>query len=118
MFDKLKRMLSRDSRELWLLIQEGKAHKIGLAPKAKYNALYPQRIEIRMDLGPESHEKHEKNLASEFPGWDVTGLDPVAVQELVLSFYREEVAKGHYIPGRYGDWIKCTRNCKKRLRSS
>lgn len=95
MLEKLKVKKEVGTKALWLYIKKGIPHPIGLAPLTEYQDHLHQLIETKFT--------HPISMT-----WKTTTLAHKRNEELLLSYYNDLVNANIYIPGRYGDWIKCT----------
>lgn len=80
---------------LWLFINEGVTHPIGLAPLKKYHEFFHPLLETGFTY-PISML------------WKVTGYTLEKSQEIIQNYYQDLVNAKLYFPGSHGDWIKCS----------
>ncbi len=83
-------------QDLALFVSKGKPHKIGLASLKEYEQMFHPLVETRIS-------KPNTRI------WKITDLTHLKVEEIVMGYYSEVVKKKEYFPGRFGDWIKCSK---------
>ncbi|WP_371802143.1 hypothetical protein [Candidatus Lokiarchaeum ossiferum] len=97
--DKIRKRINGKRREsptsLWLFINEGVAHPIGLAPLKDYHEFFHPLLETGFTY-PISML------------WKVTGYSIERSQEIIQNYYQDLINAKLYYPGIHGDWIKCS----------
>jgi 8-oxo-dGTP pyrophosphatase MutT (NUDIX family) len=84
-----------ESETLWLLFKGNKPGDLGLAPATTYEKKFTPLVEVK-PLTPSKL-------------FEVTGWDNKKMIDALAAFFTDLVQSKKYYPGRYGDWIKCTK---------
>ncbi len=90
-----KRLRKGTPTSLWLFVNEGIAHPIGLAPLKEYHEFFHPLLETGFTY-PISML------------WKVTGYSIEKSQAIIQNYYQDLINAKLYYPGVHGDWIKCS----------
>jgi len=83
------------SNVLWLYIENGEPHPLGLNSISKYKHILSPLIETKF-------------TTYSTKTWNISNKTKDEVQKSVMEYYNNLIMEKNYFPGQYGDWIKCS----------